>query len=70
MTRPFPFSLGPESLSILRVEGLGEGDGTSRRGVRGDPGSKSGSRDGEGVAEGAAFRELNFLFKHSCWKCV
>ena len=35
-----------------------------------DTGSKFGSRDREGAAEGAAFQEQSFLFKHSCWKYV
>lgn len=52
------------------MEGVDEDNRASRRGVSGDPGSKFGSKDGEGVAEGAAFREPNFLFKHSCWKDV
>ncbi|XP_056338844.1 gamma-crystallin N [Oenanthe melanoleuca] len=63
-----PIYLGPQSLSILRVEGVDEDNRASRRGVSGDP--TFGSRDGEGVAEGAAFRELNFLFEHSHWKYV
>lgn len=38
--------------------------------MSGDTGSKLGSPDREGAAEGAAFRERSFLFKHSCWKYV
>lgn len=38
--------------------------------MSGDTGSKFGNGDGEGAAEGAAFWEPSFLFKHSCWKYV
>lgn len=43
------------------MEGVDEDKRGSRRGVSGDPGSRFGSRDGEGAAEGAAaFREPKF----------